>query len=193
MRIIDNFFKDPYKVRNIALKGNYLSAENFRWPGYRWNPPEDFQKFYRDNLSNILNEKFHISSLRFQYIDKLWVGGMCHRDFPYKYTCITYLTPEPPSNSGTEVYGVESPEDGERGPIKQIFYQSDRGMRKRWKFKRDIEDYNSLFKDPCVVSNKFNRTLIFDSNRFHRAQNFFGNDLRDSRLTLISFIYGDNK
>ena len=190
MQIIDNFFSDPYKIRITGLKGEYFPCHNCLWPGYRWDPPENFRKFYLDKVSNILNEKLSLDYLHFQYIDKSWVCGMCHPDSPpHKYTCLTYLTPDPPSNSGTEVYEAGCPKNARvDGIIKQTFYRSDRGIMKRWFYKRDKEKYNSAWNNPCIVANKFNRTLLFDSIRYHRAQNFFGNTIGDSRLTLISFL-----
>ena len=115
---------------------------------------------------------------------------MCHPDSPpHKYTCLTYLTPDPPSNSGTEVYEAGCPKNARvDGIIKQTFYRSDRGIMKRWFYKRDKEKYNSAWNNPCIVANKFNRTLLFDSIRYHRAQNFFGNTIGDSRFTLIGFL-----
>ena len=59
---------------------------------------------------------------------------------------------------------------------------------KRWFYKRDKEKYNSAWNNPCIIANKFNRTLLFDSIRYHRAQNFFGNTIGDSRFTLIGFF-----
>ena len=190
MQIIDNFFDDPYKIRNIGLKGTYYINREFRWPGYRWDPPEEFRKFYLDKVSSILNEKLVLDYLHFQYIDKSWVCGMCHPDSPpHKYTCLTYLTPDPPSNSGTEVYEAGCPKNARvDGIIKQTFYRSDRGIMKRWFYKKDIEKYNSAWNNPCIIANKFNRTLLFDSIRYHRAQNFFGNTIGDSRFTLIGFL-----
>ena len=190
MQIIDNFFDDPYKIRNIGLKGTYYINREFRWPGYRWDPPEEFRKFYLDKVSSILNEKLVLDYLHFQYIDKSWVCGMCHPDSPpHKYTCLTYLTPDPPSNSGTEVYEAGCPKNANvNGITKETFYRSDRGIMKRWFYKRDMEKYNSAWNNPCIVANKFNRTLLFDSIRYHRAQNFFGNTIGDSRFTLIGFL-----
>ena len=69
--------------------------------------------------------------------------------------------------------------DMERGPSQDI---------KVKETKEDIEKYNSAWNNPCIVANKFNRTLLFDSIRFHRAQNFFGNTIGDSRFTLIGYL-----
>ena len=45
----------------------------------------------------------------------------------------------------------------------------------------------STFKDPVIASNKFNRTLIYNARLLHRGQDFFGDDLDNSRMTLVSF------
>ena len=203
LRVIDNFFSDPYRVRNMGLKGEYYSSDDNRWPGYRWHPPEQFRKFYLDKVSNILDEELNLTSgnFSFQYIDKSWLDGLCHTDHPpFKYTCITFLNPKPLSNSGTEVYRYTSaevylenppyniPEKLKRGTHKEDYYRSSRNIIDRWIFNKFKKKYNSFWHDPCIISNRFNRTLIFDSALYHRAQNFFGNNVKDSRLTLIGFF-----
>ena len=71
---------------------------------------------------------------------------------------------------------------------KESFYRSSRNYYQRYQFKKKLDKYNSspYFKDPCVVSNKFNRTVIFEKCQLHRAQNFFGKG-KNARFTLISF------
>ena len=182
MYIIDNFFHDPYEIRNMGLKGKYFLSSDDSWPGYRCNPPENFKKSYQDKVSNILNEKLHLEFLWFHYIDKSWVAGMCHTDSPYKYTCLTYLNLRSPSNSGTEVYEAGCPKNANvDGIIKQTFYRSGRGIMKRWFYKKDMEKYifRYLFqqnlhlehiKYPITHTDIFYRTHNHEEKTFEELQ-----------------------
>ena len=69
------------------------------------------------------------------------------------------------------------------------FYNSSRNFFQRSKFKKKIDKFNSspFFKDSCIISNKFNRTVIFNRDRLHRAQNFFGKEPSNCRFTMIAF------
>ena len=35
IHVIDNFFSDPYVIRKLALKAEYCSDPECRWPGMR--------------------------------------------------------------------------------------------------------------------------------------------------------------
>jgi hypothetical protein len=49
--------------------------------------------------------------------------------------------------------------------------------------------YDNDLENDIVIENKFNRAIIFDSNKtFHSAGKFFGNSLETSRLTLVCFV-----
>jgi len=194
MWIVDSFFKDPYSIRNIALKlrDQYCSDKDYKWPGYRVDSPQSLAVHYTSKVLEVTqDEKLKISNCYFQYIDASYGTGSVHYD-PGKYTCITYLNPTPSSESGTEVYTPDNPGGDEYNnksqTIKNRFYSSDRTPIQKFFFEKKVKEFNSIFKDPCIIANKFNRTLIFDSCRCHRAQNFFGTALKDSRLTLIMFL-----
>ena len=200
MHIIDNFFKDPYSVRRLALslKDKYRSPNsNDLWPGLRCDVPELLRSPYESKIKKITQDnKLILNECSFQYVNKSHLSGSSHID-PGRYTCITYLNENAPSNSGTLVYDERWDNENlfgrqhkinDFGIIKGKFYTSDRTLIDRFKYSRELNKINSLFENPCAISNKFNRTLIFDSDRVHRAQHFFGSTIKDARLTLVSFF-----
>ena len=202
MHVIDNFFNDPYRIRKVALESTEWFTD-VGWPGYRFNLPEFVQSQIVFKLEAVFNQKLSVavhrngnSNAYFQYVDKSWGSGACHFDGG-DYIVIIFLNPHPPSNTGTEVYSVKGHTTpmGLRGykiddflPHKRRFYTSERNPIQRFFYEKKLKELNFLFKDPCIISNQFNRTLVFDSSRIHRAQDFFGNKLSDSRLTISMFL-----
>tara|TARA_B100000287_G_scaffold356877_1_gene347959 strand:+ start:364 stop:1017 length:654 start_codon:yes stop_codon:yes gene_type:complete len=199
MQIIDNFFKNPHDVRRLAisLKDDYFDCEVYSWPGRRVEVPDPLKSQYASRIREAVgDDKLSLVNCYFQWVDHSYVGGSTHFD-PYVYTCITYLNENPLSNSGTEVYdSIFSYKKSENVPdrldefqyVKCGFYKSQRNNLQKIGFNRKLKKSNSYFKDPCVVANKFNRSVIFESPRLHRAQNFFGNSIKDSRFTIIAFM-----
>ena len=43
-------------------------------------------------------------------------------------------------------------------------------------------------KNKIEISNKFNRMVVFDSDRIHRPQNYFGTNKENCRLSMIFFL-----
>ena len=201
LRVIDNFLDDPYLFRNTGLKlynENNFIASDLRWPGCRVELPDFLVKKYIPKVESAVDETLLSSSTFFQWVDETWVSGMWHED-PSDYTVLTFLNLDAPSNTGIEIGEnttnldllSSTPECVEDNTIlKDSFYRSSRNYYQRYQFKKKLDKYNSspYFKDPCVVSNKFNRTVIFEKCQLHRAQNFFGKG-KNARFTMISFCF----
>ena len=208
LRVIDNFLDDPYLFRNTGLKlynENKFVSTNCRWPGYRVEFPDSLLSKYIPKIAtlgmipkveSVVDSKLHCRT-NFQCVDENWVSGMWHDDAS-DYTILTFLNLDAPSNTGIEIgnninisstgsecreYMMEN-----NTKSKESFYRSSRNYYQRYQFKKKLDKYNSspYFKDPCVVSNKFNRTVIFEKCQLHRAQNFFGKG-KNARFTMISF------
>ena len=207
LRVIDNFLDDPYLFRNTGLKlynENKFVSTNCRWPGYRVEFPDSLLSKYIPKIAtlgmipkveSVVDSKLHCRT-NFQWVDETWVSGMWHDDSS-DYTVLTFLNQDAPSNTGIEIGEnttnldllSSTPECVEDNTIlKDSIYRSSRNYYDRYQFKKKLDKYNSsgYFKDPCVVSNKFNRTVIFEKCQLHRAQNFFGKG-KNARFTLISF------
>jgi len=193
MRVIDNFLDDPYSFRNYGLKNvnNKVSSEN--WPGWRIDVPSSLSEKYRSKSEFILHTKLRIRRIYFQWVDESWLSGLWHTDGD-DYTILTFLNLITPSNTGIEIGELLI----DRSSVNHIrsmeeskcdFYNSSRNFFQRSKFKKKIDKFNSspFFKDSCIISNKFNRTVIFNRDRLHRAQNFFGKEPSNCRFTMIAF------
>ena len=58
IKIIDNFFKDPYAVRNLALSLDlkYEKEKHGRWPGLRVEIPDPYKTAYSNQYKKFFNE-----------------------------------------------------------------------------------------------------------------------------------------
>ena len=185
----DNFLKNPHEYRNFALKNRdkFITQVNGDWPGYRYEVTDVFPQ---ENIRKLMPEPVTLSLSAFYSIGKEWQSGVCHFDRT-KYTSILYLSPEVPENSGTEIYDHNRINLNEyyQGNKRSEYYLSNKNYFDKLRFNRWLKKWNNKFGqgEPIVISNKFNRLMIYDSQRIHRAQDYFGSTIKDSRLILISF------
>ena len=193
IHVCDNFFEDCYEVRRIALGQKYAESEHNNYPGRRSSDvPEEVKNYITAYVRHITqNLSLEITHCSFQSIDKRFDDGAYHKD-RYTYIMIIYLSLDPPLNSGTEICdGDHAPDSMPPGlcrKIKESFIADPYNLIKRYRYARIRRKLNSHYKPIIKMSNKFNRSILFPTHNFHRAQNFFGNSLATSRLTLVSFL-----
>ena len=186
--VCDDFLKDPFSVRKEALKSTYSSQGNT--PGYRCQIVDKFVSNYiLSTIKEITkNDNLKIQS-GYQYSTKDFKEGLFHRDSG-RYTCIIFLTPKPDKNSGTEICesNIKYEIPDKWADDKHRFYQNTYNFTNRLKYDILRRKINTKFKPNYIVENKYNRMVVFNSNNYHRAQKFFGTEIKNSRLTLLSFI-----
>lgn len=189
--IEDNFFKNPYAIRNLALKQRY-TTEGFNYPGVRSAAPSDISNIIFSKIKSVTQDSnLILGSSNFQCVTKKFGEGIIHHD-DSKYICIIYLSSEPPANSGTEVCDYDQSRDTFPMPEvlrrKTEFYEEPDNLIKRFTYARLRRWKNSHYKPMAKIPNKFNRFVLFPGRRFHRAQNSFGTSIENARLTLVSFV-----
>ena len=197
IHICDNFFSDPYKVRSIALKEKYVT-ERFNYPGLRsFNVPKEVSDQILSYVRYLTkNSSLKLTSSSFQSIMQEFGDGIYHQDRAYDYLCMIYLSLDSPLNSGTEICGDDEDRpdhiwanwDGHGDKIRNLFHEDPFNLINRYRYGRIRKKINSYYKPNIIATNKFNRCVIFPSHNFHRAENFFGTSLENSRLTIVSFI-----
>jgi len=200
IRIVDDFFPDPFRIRSIALESKYPTRDP-NYPGERFavdNNTRDFAlKLMREHLPNATLSDRENHGMGFNFIDASYVAGMCHADQTFsRYNCIVYLTPDPPLETGIEIYDnfmlheLKHPSHINKcAKVKEKFFQSSRNPIDKFFYKRyGIEESLKYQKNKIEVSNKFNRMVLVPSERIHRPQNYFGKYRRDCRLTLTTFL-----
>ena len=186
----DNFLKDPYKIRNIALKEEYNGlreeTDSSRYPGYRsFSVPEVTTNYILSQIQYLVEDTAlkHTGSA-FQYVTKDFKRGIFHRD-PGSYTSIIFLSLEPPENSGTEIadtsvipYSEE--EWNKMNDIKSIFYRNTGSWIKRYRYEKIVDEISNHF-NPIKIPNKFNRFILFDAPHLHNTLNAL-----DERINILT-------
>lgn len=117
MIIIDNFLTDPNQIRQDALELTYTKAEpnSNGWKGFRclYNnmAGEELSELIYNRL-NELDPKFDKVFQRcyFHYTLNEDMSNTTHTDGVFDFAGVLYLTPNPPSNSGTIFYNEKNEE-----------------------------------------------------------------------------------
>jgi len=198
----ENFFKDPYEVKNVAISNlsSFHEDPNGIWPGKRFfDVPEGIMKesliksrkiFNNPNL-NIYNCCFHLTGKKYSN------RGWCHYDSTYaKYSSIIYLNEISPKDSGTLIYdnyrNYKFLDDiiEEFSPKRKSFLLKEKkSFLDRFFFDIEVKKYNKKFFNPNVkVKNEFNKFVGFDSSLIHTSENHFGTRDEKSRLCFVSFL-----
>jgi hypothetical protein len=186
--VVDNFYEDPYAVREFALQQIYYPGEGavghrtrkqFLFDGLR----ESFEEIIdakipdRDNGYGWFDEGING---RFQYCPA-GTPSVFHCD-SQKWAAVIYLTPDAPPQSGTSFY---------RHKETKIFHNSqidwDAGQGTKVFNQHTFVD-STPYEMVDTVGNVFNRLVLFDGGLIHSGINYFGWDISSSRLFHIFFF-----
>lgn len=175
--MIDNFYSNPYDVRNFALSCDFSITGNF--PGKRTNNvPEPYFTDAKKIFENILGKEITwwptIYNSSFQYTtenDETWV----HHDLT-KWAAVIYLTPNAPIDSGTAIY---------RHKVKKIFMFDKNNKETDLSMQPDLDNWEEIVR----ISNVFNRLIMYRGEYYHRSVvPGFGKDQFDGRLFQTFFF-----
>lgn len=203
--IVDGFFDDPYRVRELGLQSaNYIHTNQQRGISYRGERsdclstihPDLFDQINKKILSSFYNlssvdEISWTSSINYQLTNESFGDGWVHSDYniPSVITAIIYLNPNAPLECGTSLYRAKNivahplhADIKQRANVDLELRQSDYYLKCR-------EENNQQFEKILTVNNVFNRMFVFDSHYLHCADRFFGNTRDTSRLTLVVFMH----
>jgi hypothetical protein len=190
--VFNNFYENPDEVREFALKADYNSCHlpRFHTKSYATvnllNKIENLlypfagkiHDFYIPNI-NSSGDTYNGS---FQYgtsHKKPWI----HVDATHKTSTVScwagviYLTPNPPVNTGTNLYKHKNFND-DKGKYDDSIIMEDRLDKEKWELYTKVE-------------NIYNRAIFYKVNQYHSADNYFGKELNNSRLFQIFFFSTD--
>lgn len=185
--IVDDFYGiDPMVPRNFALSQEFSEYGNY--PGQRTRSfhYDDLRRSIQDIVWSAGGKITQFEELQynasFQYTtakDSSWI----HADQTTMWAGVCYLTPDAPLSSGTGLfkhketglYGAAYDENGNYD--KEV-------MDKIYKDSRDMSKWDMV----DMVSNKFNRLVLYRGDLFHTSLDYFGTDKYDGRLFQTFFF-----
>jgi hypothetical protein len=191
--IIDDFLKDPLKVREYGLTLNYGKGNNFS--GKRTDNLFNVNSYFSSSICNKIlyscgipfieykaELHFHLTGQEFGE------SGWPHTDFDNlkdtKFACIIYLNIQPNGlDSGTSIFRVKNFKNiDETVPAMQTTFKTGQD---------NLEEKNSAidnYEETVRVGGIFNRMVAYDSRRPHCGNGYFGDTTDSQRLTLLAFF-----
>ena len=177
--LTDDFYPYPQKIRDFALNQEFKVRGNF--PGQRTEPFPD--AIAKENIQKIIfnaggkvTDWGGLYTGAFQYTtkrDKSWV----HVDPHNGWACVCYLTPNAPPSSGTGIFRHKetglSREPQDINLAKKL--ESEGNDLSKWELSE-------------VLSNSFNRIVMYRGDFYHRSLDYFGEDKFTGRLFQTFFI-----
>lgn len=202
--IIDNFFETPSLVREYALGLEFFKGNRGNWPGTRTEfldkiNPELFEVVAKNLIKHLKGYNgFSELQASFQLVTQIHEKGWIHTDdTKFNVGAVIFLNPSSPVDSGFSIYDIPSyagdmywnqhikMKEEYFSKFKEQVKTEDPEEIKKYVEYRDL--HNSAYTENIKIQNRFNRALIFSSEQCHSAQNFFGTDKNDARLTLVCF------
>jgi len=177
--VIDNFYKNPHKVRQFALEQKYTTTGNY--PGTRTKSFANLElkgiigKYIEPFGGEIVEFPLESESYNgsFQYTvsrDRSWI----HTDSFNNWGGILYLTPDAPLSSGTAFYRIKNGSMYE-APLQKDYTDS---------FSQDYTKWDLVDQ----VGNVFNRLVLFNSHNYHMSMDYFGDTKENGRLFQVFFF-----
>jgi len=187
--VVDNFYDDPYAVRDFALQQIYFPGEGA--VGHRTRKQFLFDGV-RERFEHIMQREILLHTDDGSGWEDGGINGRfqsCAAGTPLVYHCdsqqwagMIYLTPDAPPQCGTSFFRHKDTKirhnseiNWEAGQGSQVFNQ---------KTFLDGTPYELV----DTVGNVFNRLVIFDGALIHSAAGYFGWDIPSSRLFHMFFF-----
>jgi len=193
--IIDNFYNDPDKIREFALKLEYEDSPG-NYPGKRTKFLHElnrelfigfcskfFQVYYPAvNIEwNVYTSFWKVSTLDPNPLSPKNMGWI-HED-----NCIVagvvYLSPEINNKLGTTIYKKVSERKKINVSSMKKFYST--GIDDN--FDESITNNNSMFEETMKIDNVYNRMICFDGNVSHSPSHYYMEN--QTRLVQVFFVH----
>lgn len=178
--IVDNFYEDPYAVREFALNQEYENnPDNYGYVGRR-TINQFFPPGIKERFEEIIGEKItkwetHGYNGRFQYN----VAGqplVYHCD-DQKWAGLIYLTPDAPYQAGTRLLAHKK---------NRVRFNKDPKIMDCFTQETFLD--GTPFETVDHVGNVFNRLVIYRGGLIHAASEYFGHNIETGRLWHMFFF-----
>ena len=178
--IVDNFYHNPYAVREFAVQQSYVEGgigrgfigrrteQQFLFPGLK----ESFEEIL--NL-RITKWEEHGMNGRFQ-LNMAGEPIVYHCD-DQRFAAMIFLTPNAPPEAGTSTFMHKE---------SRVFHNSDPNIMAAFNQKTFLD--KTPYETVDRFGNIFNRLVIFNGGCLHAATTYFGSDFNDGRLWHMFFF-----
>jgi len=186
--VVDNFYKDPDKVRDYALQQDFKANEKYH-KGSR-TEKQYIPSWAKAEFSKLLNKEvtdFVGATGVFQYC--VAKDSVVYHYDTQMYAAMVYLSPDAPLQTGTQtlkskitgLYAAATDEDATRlGKTKEeLDALSFNGNNFYDKHNFELVDR---------VANVYNRCVIFNARALHSATSYYGDTKENSRLFHLYFF-----
>lgn len=174
--IVDNFYKNPNQVREIALQFDFQPNIQY-YKGLRSSQvyrTEEMKQVFESIIGEKINNWEYTINGCFQ-ITSSSDPQVYHYD-QQKWAAMIYMTPNAPIQSGTRLHSHK--ESG-------VHHGDDPEV---WKaFTMGYYD-STQYEITAEAGNVFNRLVIMDARHIHSAGPYFGNSNENSRLVQLFFF-----
>jgi len=188
--VIDDFYDNPFGMRNLALQSEYLAFLNSNIPGYE-SKNSYFNNYYAEKFSKLINNKIDINpnklsygKFRYSLAESKSLSSM-HLD-KAEWSAIVYLTLDMDCKGGLGVYkhketGLSKvPDNFEE--LNKIGYSSIADLDRKI-----VHPATNMFDKWELIEHipmKFNRlVLLRGSKYFHSVTEKFGESIVNGRLS----------
>lgn len=200
---VDNFYKDPNKVREFALSLEYVKQPG-NYPGLRSCPLFELENsFFNDFCTKLFSIFFnydneYVNWNVISYFQKIYPysedknsplnSGWYHEDSGDNVAAgVIYLNPYPYFDAGTTIGFPKSNCTINLSDFdwRNKLYAEEPIDRREYQHK--IIDHNMKFDKTLEFKNVYNRMIMYDSCYWHKESNFFANET-EPRLTQVFFV-----
>lgn len=178
--IVDNFYHNPYAVREFAMQQEYepSSPDNpyvgrrtykqFLFPGIK----ESFEELLGARITKW--EDYGMNG-RFQH--NIAGDRIVYHCDAQRWAAMIYLTPDAPPSCGTSTFMHKET---------RIHHNSHPDIMNAFNQKTFLD--GTPYESVDSFGNIFNRLVIFDGGCIHAASEYFGSDIDDCRLWHMFFF-----
>jgi hypothetical protein len=195
MKIIDDFYEDPWEVRKFALSCKFTKPFTGSWNGYHSKRAHPQSKNVFIKLAGYVDEMKTPNWEEIESSQKFWGRASAgvfalllkdQQDTPHahkrtgRWAGVCYLTPNEgiPAQSGLYFYQHKSSRN----------YSCNSASEENLiNYRKDSSDIN-MWTVVDFIEMKFNRLVLFDGQYFHSASPGFGNSKMTGRLTQLFAI-----
>ncbi|NDB61755.1 hypothetical protein EB001_25440 [bacterium] len=193
--IVDNFYKQPDKIREFALKQEYLDSPG-NYPGKRTKKLHELNRDLFDGFCSKLFSLYYThADLKYSVDTSFWKVGTLDSDptspknmgFIHNDNClfagVIYLIPGFNFNLGTTIYSRIKEKTQGPNPAMKRYYSTGEDIG----FDDYILENNSAYEQTIKIGNVYNRLISFDKSVPHAPSHYYMGD--ETRLVQVFFVH----